>query len=191
MRRALFHGDLEVLVLIRGGGSRDDLAAFDHEQGVRAVAASRSPVIAAIWHERDVTFAERAADVRASTPSNAAELLVPDYQTELAHVTQTRRHIEELLNGMQKRLVDTHTNLRKELRTQLQHIYERSSHELATTRALVAALDPLMPLERGFAVVRGADNKMLRSVKAAKQQKEISLQFRDGEAVADVDWREV
>ena len=75
------HGEeLEAIVITRGGGSADDLQAFNVEQVVRAVAASRVPTLVAIGHEVDTSLAERAADRRASTPSNAAELLVPDRQ---------------------------------------------------------------------------------------------------------------
>ena len=75
----------EVLILIRGGGSAEDLAAFSTEQVTRAVAASRVPTLVAIGHEVDVSLAELAADMRASTPSNAAELLVPDRAASWLH----------------------------------------------------------------------------------------------------------
>ncbi|MEK7500415.1 MAG: exodeoxyribonuclease VII large subunit, partial [Patescibacteria group bacterium] len=68
--------NLDAIILVRGGGSAEDLMAFNDEQVVRAVASSRTPIIVAIGHERDVCLAELVADVRASTPSNAAELLV-------------------------------------------------------------------------------------------------------------------
>lgn len=86
----------EILVLVRGGGSAEDLAAFSTEAVTRAVAASRVPVLAAIGHESDLSLAELAADRRASTPSNAAELLVPDRQQILAALQDSRAQIDQL-----------------------------------------------------------------------------------------------
>ncbi len=83
----------QVLVVIRGGGSEDDLAAFSDEKVVRAISASRVPTLVAIGHERDISLAELAADQRASTPSNAAELLVPDRQHEKSVIDQKYRHV--------------------------------------------------------------------------------------------------
>ena len=80
------HMDLEAIIVTRGGGSPEDLAVFSTEQVTRAVAASRVPTLVAVGHEVDVSLAELAADVRASTPSNAAELLVPDRRDVLASV---------------------------------------------------------------------------------------------------------
>src|SRR5207302_376420 len=85
----------DVIVVIRGGGSAEDLAAFSSEQVTRAVAASRVPTLVAIGHEVDVCLAELAADQRASTPSNAAELLVPDRKQALAELHVSARQLEQ------------------------------------------------------------------------------------------------
>ena len=88
-------GPPDVLVLVRGGGSADDLAAFSTETVVRAVAASRIPTLVAIGHEVDVSLSELAADQRASTPSNAAEILVPDRREVLARLRMEREGLAE------------------------------------------------------------------------------------------------
>ncbi|MEI6237750.1 MAG: exodeoxyribonuclease VII large subunit, partial [Candidatus Saccharibacteria bacterium] len=87
----------EVLVIIRGGGSSDDLAVFNDERVVRAIAASRIPTFVAIGHEINESLAEMVADKRASTPSNAAELLVPDKNSELKHLIQQKSILKSLL----------------------------------------------------------------------------------------------
>src|SRR5690606_29272842 len=93
----------DVLVITRGGGSPEDLHAFSTEQVTRAVAASRIPTLAAIGHEIDVSLAELAADRRASTPSNAAELLVPDRKAVLASLAEHRERLgKEVSEVVQK-----------------------------------------------------------------------------------------
>ena len=93
----------EVLAILRGGGSRDDLAVFDDEKLVRAVAASRIPTITGVGHEIDTTLIDLVADKRASTPSNAAELLVPD-RREL--ITQTNDKLSQMFIVWNTRLCD-------------------------------------------------------------------------------------
>lgn len=95
--------NLDAIVMVRGGGSLEDLQAFNDEAVVRAVAASRTPIVVGVGHERDTSLAELAADVRASTPSNAAELLVRSRQelsSDLAHLTlRLRGKIQDTLNA--------------------------------------------------------------------------------------------
>src|SRR5690606_18856920 len=90
----------DVLVIVRGGGSADDLQAFSSEQVTRSVAASRIPTLVAIGHEVDVSLAELAADRRASTPSNAAELLVPDRKEQITLLRHARRRLEALAGAV-------------------------------------------------------------------------------------------
>ena len=89
----------EVIVLIRGGGSPEDLAAFNSELVTRAVATSRVPTLVAIGHEINLSLAEMAADLRASTPSNAAELLVPDRRQILAELMTHKHQLEQQVRG--------------------------------------------------------------------------------------------
>ena len=114
----------EVLVVTRGGGSADDLQAFSTEQVTRAVAASRIPTVVAIGHEVDISLAELAADQRASTPSNAAELLVPDRAAVLRHVQVQR---ERISHSAEHALHNAH----KHIGTQIDHLARAVDHSFS------------------------------------------------------------
>ena len=145
----------EAIVIIRGGGSADDLAAFNDEPLVRAVAASRIPVLAGIGHEVDESLVDLAADVRAATPSNAAQLLVPDRHD---YIRSVRRQVVGLSGVMLGRIEDG--------QREVVGLFERADdligQKLQTTTALVdglrqtlAQLDPMVAMRRGYAIVRG------------------------------------
>ncbi len=170
----------EVLVIIRGGGSADDLAAFSEESVVRTVAASRIPTLVAIGHENDMSLAELAADQRASTPSNAAELLVPDVVFERQ---QQRRNIQLLQHAMST-ICEQNRNWLKAARQEtdqvLVDVIRLQRHELDRNGLLLQALDPLQPLERGYAIVRGSDGKQKKRVSTVAAAERLQLQFKDG-----------
>ena len=176
----------EVVVLIRGGGSADDLATFSAEPVVRAVAASRIPTLVAIGHEIDASLAELAADQRASTPSNAAELLVPDRRVMLDRLENAKENLTEdvvqifLLKRRDLKLQgdDLHENIRRSL--------EREQADVASKRQLLAALDPNLALERGFAIVCDANGKMLKSAQNLRPDAIINIEMRDARASAKV-----
>jgi len=144
----------DVLVIIRGGGSPEDLAAFSTEQVTRAVAASRVPTLVAIGHENDLSLAELAADRRASTPSNAAELLVPDKKSIIADLEQVPAQLKTIAS----------TKLRlnrimiKEMSQRIPDLIDsriRSEKQaLINYRDLLDALSPQDILRRGYAIVR-------------------------------------
>lgn len=145
----------EVIVVIRGGGSADDLAAFNDEQLVRAIAGSRVPTLVGIGHEVDETLVDYAADVRAATPSNAAQLLVPDRREILRSV---RLQVGSLLPTMQRAIEHTKNSLREQLLGALRTFEQRldtSVQLLATRRQVLAQLNPDIVLARGYALVRG------------------------------------
>ena len=169
----------EVLVITRGGGSADDLLAFSSEQVTRAVAASRIPTLVAIGHEIDWSLAERAADQRASTPSNAAELLVPDKKDETARLIMASSQLKD-------RLRDVYLRKQKELQnwnTLARHALQHQLHALQTAvggqNALLKALSPVAVLRRGYAVLR-KDGRALRSVKAIRSGDRLTAQLSDG-----------
>lgn len=171
----------EVLVVIRGGGSADDLAAFSDESVVRAVAASRIPTLVAIGHENDISLAELAADVRASTPSNAAELLVPDVASELALASQIAERLDvELQRKLSAEVAYTEAaaeRLRDSVRVHLEDSVRYAAHSLV----LLKALDPLQPLRQGYALIHDSSGAQIKSWKQLRSagSEVFSLQFTD------------
>lgn len=144
----------DVLVMIRGGGSAEDLQAFSDETVVRAVAGSRIPTLVAIGHEVDVSLAELAADRRASTPSNAAELLVPDKQHVLVALNNSKEGLHHKLQQLIDYEHDTTRSYTGRLTEMLQGILERSKREVEHYKDLIALYDPERTLKRGYAVLR-------------------------------------
>ncbi len=165
----------DVVVLIRGGGSLEDLAAFNDEQVARAVATSRVPTLVGIGHEVDVTLAGLAADVRASTPSNAAQLLLPD-RAEYSNIL--KRWAAQILSSM-NRLVE---GRRREF---IQAMNEAMSSLLADTQAKLDSLvrtlrgyDPKQALLRGYAIAR-SEGSILKSGKGLKIESVVVLELSD------------
>lgn len=175
--------DIDAIVLIRGGGSRDDLAAFDHEQVVRAVAASRAPTIVAIGHERDLVLSELAADVRASTPSNAAELLVPSINEEAELLQQARHRLDSLLSRLASDLRREVALYRESLNAELSGVRTRGAEYIVHARTLMNAYDPKMPLSRGYALVHSQQGEVLRTAVAAGRESSVIIEFKDGKLV--------
>ena len=146
----------EVLVLVRGGGSADDLSAFNDEKLVREIAVSRVPVLTGIGHEVDESLADLVADLAASTPSNAAQLLVPDK----AEILYRLKNIQ--LKSIINRSLDGVEAARSALSAELVAICDRSlesidehRRNLAASRSVIMAYDPADILERGYALLRG------------------------------------
>ena len=176
----------ELIVMIRGGGSPEDLAAFSDERVVRAVSASRVPTLVAIGHEVDMSLAELAADKRASTPSNAAELLTPDKRTELRHVAHIKKALTDntiVLVGVEKQFVGTMTT---SLDRSRQQIYETAVQGLRSKKKILAVLDPYRPLEQGYAIVRHAGGQIVTAAKQARADDMLTIQFKDGTIDATV-----
>jgi len=146
----------EVIVMIRGGGSADDLGAFNDELLVREIAASRVPVLVGVGHEVDISLADLAADKRAATPSNAAQLLVPD---KMEMVRTVRRSVQSLLPRVEHALDEQHRAVEyavdHSLTLFLRH-FDHAEERLAAMRRVLVQLDPKRVLERGYALVRGA-----------------------------------
>lgn len=146
----------EVIVIIRGGGSADDLSAFNDEPLVRVIATSRIPTLVGIGHETDECLAELAADVRAATPSNAAQILVPDKSEIIRAVrSQISSLLPRILQSIDQQRQIILTNLVRALET-IEYNIDEQIRRVISTRSVLAQLDPKIVLARGYAMVRGA-----------------------------------
>ena len=161
----------DVIVLARGGGSFEDLLPFSDERVVRAVAACSVPVVSAVGHEQDTPLCDLAADVRASTPTAAARLVVPDIGELRETLARSR---EALHRGAQRaaerhaqRLAATHDRLRRAPLLAL----ERRRATLDTLHARLGALSPVATLERGYAIVHRGDELVRSSAQVAARRR--------------------
>jgi exodeoxyribonuclease VII large subunit len=202
-RLAPGHADRpDVLVVGRGGGSLEDLWPFNEERVARAIHASGIPVVSAVGHETDVTICDLVADVRAATPSVAAERMVPD-------VLELMRHLSDQVRGLGRRAGNRLSARRMQLASldarlrlhaperriarvhqQVDDLLERLGRAV-DTRLLGAsgrvdsihdrlrALDPSRPLQAGYALVRSADS-VVRSAKWLRDGEAVTMQFSDG-----------
>ncbi len=175
----------DVLVLIRGGGSPEDLAAFSTEQVTRAVAASRIPTLVAIGHEVDISLAELASDQRASTPSNAAELLVPDRQYELQRLTAATSQLQQLGQRRVKSAGEQLQRKQQQLDQFVQFRLEIASQSVTSRRNLLTALSPEAILKRGYALIR-VHGATVRSVSQLSTKDAVSIQLSDGQRQATI-----
>lgn len=167
----------EVIVIVRGGGSADDLAAFNDEPLVRAIAGSRVPVLVGVGHEVDVTLADLAADVRAATPSNAAELLVPDRREYLA---ETTNHVRWMLNQIDTKLQwqkDEARNAQQRMLESMQRRIEKTQQRARELSAVIGQLDPRLALRRGYSLARLPDGRLLRDGSSVKPGDTFTLEL--------------
>lgn len=176
---------LEVVVLIRGGGSADDLQSFSIEQVVRAVAASRVPVLAAIGHEIDESLVELAADVRASTPSNAAELLVPDKRAVQAMIAEQLRIAQNTMLHTVQVYQNTLSQDVQQLQARMQHCVTTHRSELAVRRQVIHGYDPRRILAAGYAIVSRGGSR-IRSITEAEKGLSLQITLQDGQLTAVV-----
>jgi exodeoxyribonuclease VII large subunit len=203
--------EIDLILLVRGGGSLEELWAFNNESVARAIAACRRPVVSGVGHETDFTIADFVADLRAPTPSAAAELVVPDL-ADLQQRLATSR--ERLVQGMDRLLAQMRQDLREQARSvrrlsprarvdthrqQVDDLLRRASNALAHRldlhrsglagmEARVAALSPLATLERGYAIVRQAGTgELVRSTGQVRAGDQLAIRVQDGEFGAVVE----
>jgi len=195
--------DVDVIVIARGGGSVEDLLPFSDEALIRAVHRARTPVVSAIGHEPDSPLLDLVADVRASTPTDAAKLVVPDVAEELRLVAVARDRMRSSLAGWLAReqagldslrsrpaladprsLLDARSDevlqLRDRARRTLGHVLDRAADDIDHRRARARALSPLATLQRGYSVLQDADGHVVTSVEAVAPDSPISVRVADG-----------
>lgn len=209
LKSAQQHG-CDVLLLGRGGGSSEDLNAFNSESVAYAIYDCTVPVISAVGHETDVTIADAVADRRAPTPSAAAELAVPDIQhlqekiniaerqlrnIYLARLQRELQMIERLQNRLRlsspQMIIHLQEEKRKKLTDQLQKnmqiFLERRFSEYASQQEKLRQLDPLLILRRGYAAVYSDDRTLLPFVRQMNTGDTIRIRMQDGEVTAKVE----
>jgi exodeoxyribonuclease VII large subunit len=175
---------LDLVIVGRGGGSREDLWVFNSEKVARAVAAVRVPTISAVGHETDVSLTDLVADHRAPTPSAAAEAAVPDRQEVLRVINLVTRRLG---HGLKRRIELGRERLERtadRLGDAIDDQIERRKHRLATLAAALDALSPLKVLERGYAVARDQTGSVLSRTVQFPAGLKFRLTLKDGEVGA-------
>ena len=176
---ALCREGVDVVVIARGGGSFEDLLPFSDERLVRAIASCPVPVVSAVGHEQDTPLCDLAADVRASTPSVAGRLVVPDLIQLLERLDRSRAGLERgarrSLDRERQRLDRAHERLRRAPRL----LVERGRAKLEQTAGRLRTLSPQATLERGYAIVRAKD-AIVRSAGGLETGERVEVELAEG-----------
>ncbi len=203
------HNLADVLIVGRGGGSIEELWAFNEEQTVRAVASSAIPVISAVGHETDFTLCDFAADVRAATPSQAAELAVADAEGYILQVENLQRRLKHFMQGrleQEEYRLDRASNswalkdperlfadgaLRTDaaynkLLTKMDGLLKECAHKFELQAARLDNLSPLSVLARGYSVTQTEDFKVVTSTQQVRWGEELVTTVADGKIVSVV-----
>ena len=204
------YGEADVIIVARGGGSIEELWAFNEEIVARAMARSRIPVISGVGHETDFTIADFVADHRASTPTAAALAAVPDVeewksavmaqQRELTslleqRLTDLRDDLEyaqrDLLRVNPRRMIDSRKQqldeITERLQSQISHLLALRNERLRGTAAQLHSLSPLLTIARGYAIVRrDSDQAVVSSTQQVRVGEQLTIQVQDGTIAVDV-----
>lgn len=170
----------DVLIIGRGGGSREDLWAFNDEQVARALAACPIPTVSAVGHETDISICDLVADIRAATPSAAAELVVPSQRELLGRVDALARRLAGAARRREDRAVSQLMQVRKRLGVTAQRVVERRRSRVDGVAGRLQALSPLATLARGYAVARTPGGATLSERAQFGEGMPFDLWLRDG-----------
>lgn len=201
--------DVDVIIVARGGGAFEDLIGFSDEGVVRAAAAAHTPLISAIGHEDDWTLLDLVADLRASTPTDAAKKVVPDVREQMqlinVNIERMRIRIDATVNN-ETRLIEGYANrpsltqpltmlephqrliddARTRMRIGLTRILDDASLTIEKAHASLTALSPQSTLNRGYAVVQGADGHVIDDANAVNTGDQLTMTLRHGVIVSEV-----
>ena len=207
--RALERQGVDVMIVGRGGGSIEELWAFNEEPVVRAIAASEIPVVSAVGHETDFTLSDFAADSRAATPSQAAELVVADADSYLRYVEELTARGERVLvhqlEQAQHKLqrlqgswalakperwlepLQQRTDMAmRQLQGRMESILQKRQHKFGLLAARLDALSPLTVLARGYSITKTDSGRALRSIADVRWGEELRTQVADGDVISVV-----
>jgi exodeoxyribonuclease VII large subunit len=205
----LYAEPVDVILVVRGGGSYEDLVAFNHEDVIQCMLRAPVPVVSGIGHEVDYTIADIVADYRAATPTMAAMAVTPDQRDIVQHVANLQAtlafHVQSRLNERSQRLDDIEARLFRaapaqrivayqqrldysglRLQQTIQHRISRTQETLNHLAAQLAALDPHAVLKRGFTLVRNQHGAIVRRADMLTGDEIVSIQFTDGQRTAHI-----
>jgi exodeoxyribonuclease VII large subunit len=209
LRRLDADREVEVVIVARGGGSVEDLLPFSDEALIRVVAKMTTPVVSAIGHEPDNPILDLVADLRVSTPTDAAKQVVPDVAEEQTRIVQARGRGRRVLSGFlaaevaalaalrsrpalaaPHRIVEDRADeigqLRQRARRSLGHRLDRSADEVASSRSHLRACSPLSTLRRGYAVVQTADGDVVTAAAGVRVDQRLLVRVAEGRLEVDV-----
>lgn len=199
--------EIDVVVIARGGGALEDLLPFSNEDLVRAVFAAQTPVVSAIGHEADRPILDDVADLRASTPTDAAKRIVPDLNEEFAGLQQARNRLERSINNLIEREAQLLASVRerpvlanpqvmvsvraedlarwKQRSCDLMHYkVQRARDEITHLKSQVRALSPQQTLDRGYSVTQLADGSIVREAADAPVASQLFIRLASGQLTA-------
>lgn len=203
------YGDIDVIIVGRGGGSVEDLWAFNTESVARAVIDCKIPIVSAVGHESDFTICDFVADLRAPTPSAAAEIICPDINVEISRCENAKVMIERLVNdkideemqfvsdltetsvlASSENFLKEHCDYIKDLRTRLKDSFDNVfgiyENRFAVLLGKLNALSPLAVMERGYSVAKTAGGAIIKSASQIAVNDNINIEFANGSAVCSV-----
>jgi len=183
----LYKQDMDIIILARGGGSKEDLWAFNDEKVAREIAKSPAPLISAVGHEIDITIADLVADVRAATPSMAAEIAVREKSELKEGINYLKEQIAFALNNRVEILAREVDQLQTEFLHSIQTKVDSASSELSSLAGNLDALSPLKVLDRGYSITLKLPKKQIvKDSKKLKKGDEVLISFNKGEAKCTV-----
>ena len=201
---------VDVIIIARGGGSLEDLWAFNEEPVARAISASDKPIVSAVGHETDTTIADLVADRRAATPSVAGELVVPVKTELIDFIARQQKRLARSIRGMLqlqrqrfKRAAscrflvkpslliaerrNTVMNLARELENLVRRMLDKKTHKAGLLRARLDSLNPMTLLNRGYSMVTDQEGRVMNSVNLLAAGQKLRIHFADGRAGVSVE----
>ena len=202
-------GDIDVIIVGRGGGSVEDLWAFNTEGVARAVINCKTPIVSAVGHETDFTICDFVADLRAPTPSAAAKIICPDIEAEIAHcenlknmlsrlesdkIDEEMQYIADLTEtsvlASSENFLKEHCDYLGELSSRFCRAFDSTlgdkENKFAMLLGKLNALSPLAVMQRGYAVAKESGGKIIKSVSQISANDDVKIEFADGNAVCKV-----